>query len=75
MASALEDYLKRTGSSKTGYLGLDVPVYDVPTSVPAPSPAPPVNIPKFTKIGDRLAARGGFGDQPGELKPSANSQP
>lgn len=25
-------------------------------------------IPKFTKIGDRLAARGGFGDQPGELK-------
>jgi len=59
MVNALEDYMKRMGlgSNSTGSLGLS-----------APPPPPPVNIPKFTKIGDRLAARGGFGDQPGELK-------
>lgn len=56
MASALEDYMKRMGlgSNTTGSLGLSAP--------------PPPEIPKFTALGDRLAARGGFGDQPGELK-------
>jgi len=56
MPSALEDYMTRMGlgSSATGSLGLDVP--------------PPREVPKFTKFGDRMAALGGFGDQPGELK-------
>ena len=56
MANALEDYMKRMGlgSNSTGSLGLSAP--------------PPPEIPKFTALGDRLAARGGFGDQPGELK-------
>ena len=56
MASALEDYMKRMGlgSNTTGSLGLSAP--------------PPPEIPKFTALGNRLAARGGFGDQPGELK-------
>lgn len=56
MPSALEDYMTRMGlgSSTTGSLGLDVP--------------PPREVPKFTKFGDRMAALGGFGDQPGELK-------
>lgn len=56
MSSALEDYMKRMGlgSNTTGSLGLSAP--------------PPPEIPKFTALGDRLAARGGFGDQPGELK-------
>ena len=56
MANALEDYMKRMGlgSNSTGSLGLSAP--------------PPPEIPKFTALGNRLAARGGFGDQPGELK-------
>lgn len=58
MPSALEDYMMRMGygSSVTGSLGI------------TPPPAPDLVVPKFTSIGDRMAAIGGFGDQPGELK-------
>lgn len=58
MPSALEDYMMRMGygSSATGSLGI------------TPPPAPDLVVPRFTSIGDRMAAIGGFGDQPGELK-------
>lgn len=72
MASALEQYVKRTGafSPATGTLGLKPP----PSLPPGATTQPQLDIPKFTSVGDRLAALGGFGDDPGELKTQTELQ-
>lgn len=72
MPSALEQYIAMTGglTSPTGTLGL-TPMLTPP--MPQGSSLAP-NVPKFTQIGDRFAALGGFGDQPGELKTQAELQ-
>ena len=72
MPSALEQYIAMTGglTSPTGTLGLS-PILTPPP--PKGSSLAP-NVPKFTQVGDRFAALGGFGDQPGELKTQAELQ-